>query len=45
MDDGRLERLWAIHEMEQLAHRYAFAFDSRDVASYRRFQEGRGEVD
>jgi hypothetical protein len=31
MDDPRLERLWAINEIQQLAYRYAFAFDSRDV--------------
>ena len=30
-DDRRLDRLWSAHEIEQLAYRYAFAFDSRDV--------------
>jgi SnoaL-like domain len=30
-DDPRLDRLWSAHEIEQLAYRYAFAFDSRDV--------------
>ena len=31
MDDNRLDRLWAAHEIEQLAYKYAYAFDSRDV--------------
>ena len=31
MDDKHLDRLWAVHEIQQLAYRYAFAFDSRDV--------------
>jgi len=28
--DGRVERLWAIHEIQQLAYRYAHAFALRD---------------
>ncbi|MGE4425585.1 MAG: nuclear transport factor 2 family protein [Solirubrobacteraceae bacterium] len=28
----RVEQLWAIHEIQQLAYRYAMAFDSRDLA-------------
>ncbi len=31
MDENRLDRLWSVHEIQQLAYRYAFAFDSRDV--------------
>jgi SnoaL-like domain len=31
MEDNRLDRLWALHEIQQLAYRYAFAFDSRDL--------------
>ncbi len=27
----RIERLWAIHEIRQLAYKYAFAFDSRNA--------------
>ncbi|MCK9250746.1 MAG: nuclear transport factor 2 family protein [Solirubrobacteraceae bacterium] len=27
----RVEQLWAIHEIQQLAYRYAYAFDSRDL--------------
>ncbi len=29
-DAERLERLWAVHEIRQLAYRYAYAQDSRD---------------
>jgi len=28
--DDRLERLWAVHEIRQLAYRYAYAQDARD---------------
>ena len=35
MYDDRLDRLWAAHEIRQLAYRYAFAFDSRDVEALR----------
>lgn len=33
MTEPTLERLWAMHEIQQLAYRYAYAFDSRDVAA------------
>jgi hypothetical protein len=31
MPDDRVEQLWAVHEIRQLAYRYAFAHDSRDA--------------
>jgi hypothetical protein len=31
MDDEGFDRLWAVHEIRQLAYRYAFAQDSRDL--------------
>lgn len=31
--DDRLDRLWAVHEIRQLAYRYAYAFDSRDLGA------------
>jgi hypothetical protein len=31
MTDDRVDRLWAVHQIQQLAYRYAYAFDSRDV--------------
>jgi len=30
MSDDRLEQLWAIHEIRQLAYKYAYSIDSRD---------------
>lgn len=35
MTEPTLERLWAVHEIGQLAYRYAYAFDSRDVPALR----------
>src|SRR5690349_17427993 len=34
--EEQLARLAAIHEIRQLAYRYAYAFDSRDFAEFRR---------
>jgi hypothetical protein len=30
VSDDRLEQLWAIHEIRQLAYKYAYSIDSRD---------------
>jgi hypothetical protein len=35
MTEPTVERLWAVHEIRQLAYRYAYAFDSRDVPALR----------
>ena len=35
MTEPSVELLWAAHEIRQLAYRYAYAFDSRDVPALR----------
>lgn len=34
-EERTLERLWSIHEIRQLAYRYAYSVDFRDVPMYR----------
>jgi hypothetical protein len=43
-DENRsLERLWSVHEIRQLAYRYAYSVDFRDVEMYRELWAKGGE--